>query len=195
MTVDDSEQEGRQRWLTVDGEYTGILKDAHAVTAPDALTVGFIGDAERETDLPGAVILPYGKGKIAMIAADIGTQYGACVQYIHRDLIRALAERLYDPTVKIEKALGLLECGILLKDGRCLIQLVNANGSHASAECATEDFIPPVLDTVLSIAAERKPAALILRPEGRELDFAWAEGKITVSVPRIDLYEIIEIVE
>ena len=195
VAVDDSEQEGRQRWLTVDGEFTGILKDAHAVEAEAAETVGRIGDAERETNLPGAVILPYGKGKIAMIAADIGTQYGACVQYIHRDLIRALAEKLYVPTVKIEKTLGMLECGILKKDGKRFVQLVNANGSHASAECATEDFIPPVLDTVLTIAVDRKPAALILQPDGKPLDFTWADGKITVSVPRIDLFEIIEIVE
>ncbi len=193
VTVDDSDQTDRQRWLTVDGEYTGILKDAHAVTAEGAETVGRIGDAERETNLPGAVILPYGKGKIAMIAADIGTQYGICVQYIHRDLIRTLAERLYTPAVRIEKALGLLEVGILVKDGKRFVQLVNANGSHASRETATEDFIPPVLDVTLSVAAEKKPAALILQPEGRRLDFTWSDGRITVTVPRIDLYDIMEI--
>ena len=73
------------------------------------------------------------------------------------------------------------------------MQLVNAGGSHASAQAATEDFIPPVLDAVLTIAAEKKPAALILQPENRALEFAWSAGKVSVTVPRIDLYEIIEI--
>ena len=41
-----------------------------------------------------------------MIAADIGTQYGACVQYIHRDLIRALAEKLYGAAGKNFPVLG-----------------------------------------------------------------------------------------
>ena len=194
VTVDASDQTERLRWLTADGEHMGMLKDAHAVYAPDAETVGRIGDAERETDLPGAVVIPYGKGKIAMIAADIGSQYGACVQYVHRDLIRALAEKLYRPTVKIERCLGLLETGILVKDGKRFVQLVNANGAHASAQTATEDFIPPVLDAKLTIAAEKKPAALVLRPENRSLEFDWADGRATVSVPRIDLYGIIEIV-
>jgi hypothetical protein len=195
VTVDGDDRAEQQRWLTVDHEFTGIVKDAHSVDAPGAETVGWIGDAERETNLPGAVIIPWGKGKIAMIAADIGTQYGACTQYIHRDLIRALAAKLYEPSVKILGALGMLEIGVLKKDGKRYIQLVNANGAHSSTETATEDFIPPVLDVTLSVAADTKPAALILRPEGEKLDFTWADGRATVRIPRVDLYEIVEIAE
>ena len=95
--------------------------------------------------------------------------------------------------MKIEAALGLLEVGVLEEDGRRAVQLVNANGAHASREVATEDFIPPILDVTLSIKAEKKPRGLILQPEGRELAFNWKDGKITVEIPRVDLYEIIEI--
>ena len=195
VEIDAADRTDAQRWLTVGHDFTGILKDAHEITARDAEVVGWIGDAERDCSLPGAVILPYGRGKIAMIAADIGTQYGACAQYIHRDLIRALAGRLYSPSVKIVGAFGMLEVGILVKDGKRFVQLVNANGSHASQETATEDFIPPVLDITLSVKAEKKPSSLILRPEGRPLEFDWKDGAATVRIPRMDLYEIIEIAE
>ena len=193
--IDSDERAEQQRWLTIDHEFTGILKDAHAISVPGAETVGWIGDTERDTDLPGAVVFPWGKGKIAMIAADIGTQYGACAQYIHRDLIRALTDRLYWPSVKILGAVGMLETGILVKDGKRFVQLVNANGNHASQQIATEDFIPPVWDIMLSVAAEKKPAALILRPEGKELDFAWQDGRAVVRIPRMDLFDIVEIAE
>ena len=193
LVIDEKDRENEQRWLTVDGMHTGILKNAHEISAPDFETAAKIGDAEREITLPGAVIVPYGKGRIALVPADVGTQYGACAQYVLRDLLRKLAEKLFEPTVKIEAALGLLEVGVLEEDGRRAVQLVNANGAHASREVATEDFIPPILDVTLSIKAEKKPRGLILQPEGRELAFEWKDGKITVEIPRVDLYEIIEI--
>ena len=43
--------------------------------------------------------------------------------------------------------------------------------------------------------AEKKPAALILRPEGKELDFAWQDGRAVVRIPRMDLFDIVEIAE
>ncbi len=193
VVIDDDDRTDRQSWLRLENRSDGILKDAHFIIKQDADVIAWIGSEERKTDLPGAVIFPRGKGHVAMIAADIGTQYGACAQYIYRDLIRAFAGRLYDPTVKVIGALGLLEVSILRKDGKRFIQLVNANGSHSSQETATEDFIPPVLDITLSIAAERKPASLIRRPGGEKLDFTWENGRATVRIPRMDLYDIIEI--
>ena len=192
--IDGEDRSEQQRCATVDHAHIGVLKDAHAVKADGAETVIWLGDAENDTSIPGGVVIPYGKGKIGVVAADIGFQYGECAQYVERDMIKAIAGKLYSQTVKIESALGLLEINTLVKDGRTFIQLVNANGSHSSRETATEDLIPPVVDITLTIRCEKMPSRLILRPSGESLDYSYDSGTATVSIGRVGMHEIIEIV-
>jgi hypothetical protein len=76
-----------------------------------------------------------------------------------------------------------------------MIQLVNAGGNHMDTALATDDYIPPVLDLELSIELPREPAKLILQPEGKELPFIYRDGRAYVSVPRVDIHSVIEVVE
>ncbi|MBR6739470.1 MAG: hypothetical protein IKM04_00160 [Clostridia bacterium] len=191
FTVDSDNRDGQWRWVSVDRKEAGMLCDAHTVTADTAETVVWYDQA----DPAGGVILPYGRGRIGVLAADIGSQYGDCAQFIHRKAIRALCEKLYTPAVTVEKALGLLEITELCKNGRTYIQLVNANGQHAGNFTATEDFIPPVVDVTLSVALDAPPKALILQPCGRELPFEYSDGRAYVFIDRVDIHNVLEIVE
>ena len=125
----------------------------------------------------------------------MGTQYVSGTQYIQRDLMKNIADSLYVPMVKIESVCGRLELVVQRKDGKLMIQLVNAGGNHADLNCATDDYIPPVLDIELSIELPRKPAKLILQPEGKALSFTYQDGRAYVSVPRVDIHSILEVVE
>ena len=194
-TVDDNNREQQWRWVSLDHEEVGMLRDAHTITADGAETVVWYGDQEKETTAPGGIILPWGKGKIGLLAADIGWQYGDCVQFIHRNILRAFCDRLYTPLVKVEKAVGIVEMTALRKDGQLCVQLINGNGGHAGMDTATEDFIPPALDIALTIRLEKKPAALMLQPAGKALDFVWDDGKAIVTVDRVDIHEIVEVIE
>ncbi|MBR4959665.1 MAG: hypothetical protein IKY52_02070, partial [Clostridia bacterium] len=191
-TVNRTEQ---WRWVSLDHEEVGMLKNAHDIQADGAETVVWFGDQEKETTASGGVILPWGKGKIGMLAADIGWQYGDCVQFIHRNILRALCDRLYTPLVKLEKAVGIVEMTALRKNGRLYVQLINGNGGHAGTNFATEDCIPPALDIALTIRLDKKPAALVLQPAGKALDFTWADGIASVTVDRVDIHEIVEVIE
>ena len=130
-----------------------------------------------------------------LVGGGIGWQYGDCVQFIHRNILRAFCDRLYTPLVKVEKAVGIVEMTALRKDGQLCVQLINGNGGHAGMDTATEDFIPPALDIALTIRLEKKPAALMLQPAGKALDFVWDDGKAIVTVDRIDIHEIVEVIE
>ena len=113
---------------------------------------------------------------------------------MQRDLVREITKELYTPMVQIEEALGCLEIVALNKDGKTMIQLVNGGGSHSNATCATDDYIPPVLDVRLALTTKTEPAKLILQPEGRELPFSYRNGVARVSVDRVDVHNIIEVV-
>ena len=109
--------------------------------------------------------------------------------------MKSISEGLYSPTVKVEGAIGLVEIVVLKKGGKLMIQLVNGGGSHADQSVTTSDFLPPVLDIKLSIATDKKPSKLILQPEGRSLAFVYEDGRATLTVDRVDIHSVIEIVE
>ena len=110
--------------------------------------------------------------------------------------MRKIANSLYEPIIRVEKANGRLEVVALEKDKKIMLQLVNAGGSHTNSSVTSDDYIPPVLDITLSLLLNNKPKKLILQPEGYELDFKDApDGRITVNIDRIDIHNVIEVVE
>jgi len=182
------------QWVSLDHEVIGKMQYTHAIRTEDGENVVWCGTEEKETNIPCGVILNHGKGKVGMLAVDIGLQYWNCTQFMHRDIIRMFSEKLYTPMVKIEKALGMLEIVELCKNDTLYIQLINGNGQHAGTSAATEDFIPPVVDVELSLALDTEPHAIMLQPEGRKLAFTYANGHAAVKLDRVDLHEILEVV-
>lgn len=149
----------------------------------------------RGKQYPLAIKIPYGNGFVTAIGFDIGSQYLSGTQYLHRTLMKTVADKLYVPAVKVESVCGRLEIVDLQKDGKLMIQLLNANGTHNDPTEATDDCIPPIVDARLSIELATKPQALLLQPEARSLPFTYRDGRAYVTVDRIDLHSIIEVVE
>ena len=108
--------------------------------------------------------------------------------------MREIANSLYVPIVRVEKANGRLEVVSLEKDGRLMIQLVNAGGTHTDVSVASDDYIPPILDITLSLSLKNEPEALILQPQGRELMFTKeADGSFRVDIDRVDIHSVVEV--
>ncbi|MCQ2432017.1 MAG: hypothetical protein MJ175_05360 [Clostridia bacterium] len=177
--------------MTVDGiDYGSVYRSR---TVPGEAVAWMAGSVKDEPEALAAV-QAYGDGFLAFVGADFGSAYQANAQYLHKIIMNRLLDKLYTPSVRIEACEGTLEITDFIKDGRQLIQLVNANGAHRDAGVATEDRIQPCRDITLSIAAEEEPKALILQPAGKKLPFTYADGRITVQVDRVEIHEIIEVV-
>ncbi len=188
------EKSGKQRLFTLDGCHFGSVHDARSVTAERAEAVAFVADSGRDEKQTLAAVISYGKGKIAVLGADLGSAYNARAQYLHRNVINALLDKLYVPAVRLLSCEGRLEITDLIKDGREYIQLVNVNGAHSDPTGATEDSILPCRGVTLSAETAERPSALILRPSGETLAFTYRDGRAETTVPRVDIHEIIEIV-
>ena len=188
-------KDGSVRLFTLDGVDYGSVKNSSALSADNAEVVAAMCTSPKTEQLPLAAVLPYGEGKIAAVGADIGSSYQARAQYLEVSMMNALLAKLYTPSVRIESCEGTLEITDLIKDGKQMIQLVNANGMHRSPNVATENKIQPCRDIVLSVAAEKRPLAMFLRPSGKELRIAYADGRATVRLDRVDIHEIIEVVK
>lgn len=136
-----------------------------------------------------------GKGRVAVFPEDIGLNYTEAALVETRRMADETVLSLYDPEIRLVSATGLVEICDLEKDGKRLVQLVNANGLHHSPSSLTEETIPPVLDVEVSIRCDKRPKAVRLQPEGRRLGMKWEDGHAVVRVPRIDIHSVLEVVE
>lgn len=181
--------------FTMDGVSFGTIRNFRTISAETGTTIASASLQQRDEKSPIASIIPFGQGKIGVIGADIGLAYNEQAQYLHRTLIRAMLDGLYSPIVRLDRADGKLEITVLRKDGRMMIQLVNANGDHTNPAVASEDFIPAVYEVALTVALDKRPASLVLQPEGRKLDFEYADGKAKLYVGKVEMHDVIEVVE
>ncbi len=182
-------------YFTSDEKTFGIAFSPCKICADGGKAEAFISEAllgERENL---AVTIPYGDGSVTAIGFDVGSQYLSAMQYMQRDLMKKITAELYSPKVRVESVCGILEVTALQKDGKLFVQLVNGGGAHPYLSCATDDYIPPVLDIELSIALDKQPNQLILQPENKVLDFEYRDGRAYVRIDRVDIHSIIEICE
>jgi len=193
FSIEDTDRSGQWRYAAINDYDVGYFRDAFSISADNAEAIVWYGEAHSDAPLAG-LILPYGKGKIGAVPANLGDQYYDCMQFMYRKVIRNFCDKLYPSFVKIENAVGLLEIVALKKDGKLCIQLVNANGNHMSTSSATEDFIPPVVDITLRVALDNKPESVMLQPAGKALSFDYADETLTVNIDRVDIHEIVEII-
>lgn len=184
-----------QRYFTLDNVEFGAVFHPLEIVAGECEVVAETCYNWGDRRHPYAVVIPYGKGKIAVIGSDVGYDYADETQYMHRTLMRSLTARLYTPKARIESVMGLLEIVCLEKNGHLMLQLVNGNGSHRNPTVSTYDCVPPVLDIELSIALDKAPGKLLLQPGNRELAFAYREGRAYVKVDRVDMHNVIEVIE
>ena len=182
-------------YFTTDEANFGALFSPISVYMPGIEPIATIREDLRAEPYSVAVKVAFGEGTITAIGFDAGSQYLEGAQYMHRTLIKAAADSLYTPMVKVESAVGLIEIVALLKNEKKMIQLVNGGGNHADVHSATTDFIPPVWDIKLSIALDKEPKALTLQPEGKKLDFEYKNGRAYLTVDRVDIHSVIEVDE
>ena len=182
-------------YFSLCGKEFGVTLGANKITPENAnaKTYGMLHASFRAKGDPFAIRFPFGKGIIGVIGMDLGTQYNSGEQYLHRNLIKNMAQDMYTSLAKIESVVGTLELVCLKKDGRLMLQLVNANGGHKNLRCITEDYLPPIVDAKLSIKADKKPAKLVLQPEGKAIDFVYENGRVYFTVDRINVHNIVEV--
>ena len=153
------------------------------------------GNDGADNGLQKPVVCSLGSGTLALIREDIGSQYITGARHEHRTLMTGLLDTLYDADVKVTRTTGPLEVVDMVKDGRRLIQLINAGGQHHNTKVYSEDIIPPLTDIVVDIRTDRKPRAIRLQPEGRKLRFSYKDGIASVQIPRLEIHGTLEITD
>ena len=163
-------------------------------TMPDALTLAKSHTSLRDNGEPLAIITKYQKGKVGVIATNLGTQYSSGMQYLHRTLIRKTSANLYDPLARVEDADNLAEITCLNVNGDLTIQILNTNGEHTNPNISTITHIPPVENLTSSVKEIAPIKKVIIEPEGLTLKVKHIDGRAHFTVPRIDIHSVARII-
>ena len=181
--------------LSPEGE---VIASAHpCFRAPDenGVTPKWSTAIPKGVNEPMAAVYRYGKGSVAAIAADLGTEYHKNAQYLYKELMKDILDRLYEPRLRLEGSVGVTELALTRKNGRLFVQMTDRNGTHRDPTVLTDPVIPPCLDVTVSLRAAKAPKAVILRPQNREIPFVFRDGRIFFTVDRLDIHAAAEIVE
>jgi hypothetical protein len=138
---------------------------------------------------PAASITPLGNGKIAAAYFSLGQGYAAARDEVARQSLNELAHRLFpDPIVQVEGSND-VDVSLAINHGKLLVHLVNTAGPHQTEPVV--DAIPLVGPLTVTIRQSVRPSRITLEPVGELLPFEFQNGLVRLTVPHLEIHDII----
>jgi hypothetical protein len=188
-------QEKCDRYLGFNGAMSGLGKIAfRQVWLRNG--VDELGRVHVENDTvtpsdPAASIAALGSGKIAAVYFSFGERYMKAQTALAREFLGALAHELFPyPAVEVRGS-HLVDVVLNRKDGHLALNLVNTGGPHANRDVYTYDEIPALGPLEVMLRLESKPESVVLQPGARPVEWDWSDGELRLTLPRLEIHEII----
>jgi hypothetical protein len=141
-----------------------------------------------------ASINHYGKGKVSGVYFNAGSAYLEYKSPLLRDFTNNIISELFrTPIVKVNGS-HLVHVAVNKLNGKMFVNLVNVAGEHTNQTAIGYDEIPSLKDLTVRIMSEKKPAKIVLQPEGRDLKIDFENGISKVKIPELAIYSVLEIV-
>jgi hypothetical protein len=135
-----------------------------------------------------------GKGKIAAVYFNAGSDYKEYKSPVLRDFINGTINELFpDQLVKISGT-HLVHVTLNRLNERMYVNLINIAGEHTNQSAIGYDEIPSVKDISVSIKTGQKPNQIILQPGGKELNVDFQNGVSKVIIPEVMIHSILEVI-
>jgi len=103
-------------------------------------------------------------------------------------LLQRVRELFPEPMVEIAGSRDVDVC-VARKHGKLLVNLVNVSGPHATQSII--ETIPSIGPLTVTIRYRKKPTKVMLEPAGQSLPFDYRDGKIHLTVPQVEIHEVI----
>ncbi|NSW95900.1 MAG: hypothetical protein HPY62_14415, partial [Bacteroidales bacterium] len=158
------------------------------------LSFFYRGSDFRERDETiSASVSKSGNGLIAGIYFNAGTSYIEYKTPVIRDFIEGVIKELNPVFMTSVKGSDLVHVAVNRLNGRLYVNLINTAGEHTNQSAIGYDEIPALHNLRISIMADTKPSFVRLQPGGENIIFDYEKGRVSFSIPVLDLHSIIEI--
>ena len=186
--------EVKANWLQHDDRIACLFTlSQHVIPNKNTKTFGKLYAEHDITgpSMPAATITNYGKGKIAAMYVNFGERYCKAATPTARKFLHALVRQLFiKPIVEVD---GSQYVDITLNglNGKLMINMINTSGPHGDENIYVYDEIVPVGPLAVTIRYGKKTKSIMLEPEHIPLEYKFNKGEIRLTLPRLEIHEII----
>lgn len=132
-------------------------------------------------------------GRIAAIYGPLGSVYLDVHTPQLREFLRSVMQALFPaPLVEIDGP-PTIDLAVRRKNGDLLVHLLNTTGMQVTSAYTILDFVPAVGPITVRVRLDEEPASVKLVPADVEIESAWANGVLTVTLPSLHIHSVIVI--
>ncbi|HUU92542.1 MAG TPA: hypothetical protein VM238_15190 [Phycisphaerae bacterium] len=188
--------ETSDQWLEFGGNLAAMKTVSRRASLRDGVqTVGrlFAENNVAGPSRPAASIAEYGEGRIAATYLNLGERFNHASTSVARDFLAALVRELFPAPIVCLEGSDAVDVTVTRIDGQLVVNLVNTAGPHADPTVAVFDRVPRTGPLDVRIRTAKRPERVILQPGTRHLPFRFADGAVQLTLPELDIHEIIVI--
>lgn len=144
---------------------------------------------DRSLTYPTAAI----KGNIAYIGWDIFRGYAEYGDFHIKELIAYVIKRLMKDDFTIESSVPDRGVTTLLQQNdRKIVHLLYAHTTKRGENTEVIEDIVPLYNVDVKVKCD-EPKKVILVPQNEEIDFSYADGKVSFTVPKVEIHQMISV--
>ena len=142
--------------------------------------------------IPSFATYSYGAGTVGVIPVSFGRTYLENQTWELKHFVMDCIEAMDVGRAKVNKG-GTVELLVTQKDHKTYVHLINLLGEHRSQSVKTFESIPAATDIQVELPLSYTPEFVKLQPENQEIPYKQTENGISISLPTVELYTIVEI--
>ncbi len=147
-----------------------------------------------EVSAPAVIV----KGNLAYIGWNIFTAYAQHGHLCFKELFTFVIEKLLGTEKSV--AVALPDRGVVTLTGqadknRKILHLLFAHTTVRGERTEVIEDVVPLYNVPCKVKCANKPSAVTLVPEGKSIDFDYADGYVSFSVPEVYIHQMAEIKE
>jgi hypothetical protein len=188
----------KRRFLQSDGSLGGLNANQQAFKAGAAAKpFGLLYERNDLTSRsePAAFIRKLGKGQIAATTFDFGDRYLNSRTSVARDFLDTLVHELFPNPIVSVTGSHQVDVSLMRNHGKLLVNLVNTAGPHELEKVQVFDDIPSVGPLQVTVRVPKKPKSVFLEPGRRLQRFGYRDGEVKLTVPPVEIHDIVVVQE
>jgi len=177
-------------WIELGGQYSLCYGETLEVAVKGSEILGYLSDMNsyRGNKIPAATKTAYGKGAVAAIYCEFGSEYFIEPKPVNRDFLANIVEAGYDGFIVKVTGSKLVDVSLTKKDGNMSVHLVNMGGKSGTKHVVFDEIVP-----IHGISVEvkcPKPGGITHIPSGTGVEFEYVDGKAVFAALPLEVHDI-----
>ena len=175
----------------IDADIVAYGQDPYFNRTPDRFCSHQHAPNNTDYTYPTAVI----KGNIAYIGWDVFAGYGKYGDFHQKEMVNYIINLLAGDELTLETSMPDRGVATLMQqEGRKIVHLLFAHTTNRGDNTEVIEDIVPLYNIKVSVKCD-KPSKVVLVPQNKEIDFEYADGKVSFTVPEVNVHQMISIEE